>query len=98
MFALALTMQIDENDSRTCTLTFHDSVEAARTKIFETMLAYTYAKTIEDFIAEMAATGDMKGVDVDSMNLDELTQWAKTEILGEECELHYEIKPVPAAL
>lgn len=95
MFAMALTMQIDGNDTRTCNVTFHDSVEAARTKIFETMLAYTYAKTIEDFIAEMAATGDLKGVDIDVMTPEELITWAKVEILGEECELHYDIKEVP---
>jgi hypothetical protein len=96
MFAMALTMQIDGDDTRTCTVTFHDSVEAARTKIFETMLAYTYAKTIEDFIKDMAATGDLNGIDVDGMTPEDLITWAKVEILGEECELHYEIKEVPS--
>lgn len=97
MFAMALMMKIDENDERTCAVTFHDSVEAARTKIFETMLSYTYAKTIADFIAEMTATGDLKGVDIDAMTPEELITWAKVEILGEECELHYDIKAVPVS-
>lgn len=98
MFALALAMKIDADDDMTCTLTFHESAVAARTKIIETMLAYTAPgiKTIEDFIAEMNATRDLEGVDVDSMTPDELINWVRIEAIGDDTQLTYEIKKVPA--
>lgn len=98
MFALALAMKIDADDDMTCTLTFHESEAVAREKIISTILEYTgpHIKTIDDFVAELVKTTGLGMANVYSMGAAELIEWVKTEAVGSDCQLKYEIKKLPA--
>jgi hypothetical protein len=107
MFALAMVLDFSGEiagtpaETKPVELTFHATVEAARKALIENILetlGREDIKTIEDFIAEAQAGGDLKGVDVDAMNPYQLIDWVHGEALGEEVPLSYKITEVPASL
>lgn len=104
MFALALNitiMGVSEQQSNwkpEISLTFHETLAAAREKVILEMLGYTMACTLEEFIDELKAGGDLEVVpDFDNMDPDALIQWVRIQAIGGDDETHlvYEIKEVP---
>lgn len=106
MFALAMVLDFSNeifgmpaSQTKPIDLSFHKTIEEARQALISYILktlGRPDLETVEDFLLEMQANDDLKGVNVNAMTPDQLIAWIHDETIG-EIPLTYTIKEVPSS-